>query len=40
MAKKELDWSPKVELGEGLKYTIAYFDDLLKKEPYAFGEIR
>jgi UDP-glucuronate decarboxylase len=40
MAKKELDWSPKVELAEGLKYTIAYFDDLLKKEPDAFAEIR
>jgi len=40
LAKKELGWSPKVELEEGLKYTAAYFDDLLKKEPDAFAEIR
>ena len=30
LAKKELDWSPKVQLEEGLKKTIAYFDTLLK----------
>jgi UDP-glucuronate decarboxylase len=40
IAKKELDWSPNVELAEGLKYTIKYFDDLMKKEPDAFEEIR
>jgi UDP-glucuronate decarboxylase len=40
LAKKELDWSPKIELEEGLKYTIEYFDDLMKKEPDAFAEIR
>jgi len=40
LAKKELNWSPKVELSEGLKYTIEYFDELMKKEPDAFSEIR
>jgi UDP-glucuronate decarboxylase len=40
LAKKELGWSPKIELAEGLKYTIAYFDELMKKEPDAFAEIR
>lgn len=40
IAKNELDWSPKTELAEGLKYTIEYFDDLMKKEPEAFEEIR
>jgi len=30
LAKKELDWEPKVQLREGLVKTIAYFDDLLK----------
>lgn len=29
MAKKELDWEPKIQLREGLKTTIAYFDGLL-----------
>lgn len=33
LAKKELDgWEPKVELESGLKKTIAYFDNLLKKD--------
>ena len=31
LAKRELDWEPKVALREGLGHTIAYFDDLLKK---------
>lgn len=32
LAKKELGgWEPKVQLREGLKYTIAYFDELLKE---------
>jgi len=32
LAKKELDnWEPKIQLAEGLKKTIDYFDDLLKK---------
>ncbi|MEA3444267.1 MAG: UDP-glucuronic acid decarboxylase family protein [Bacteroidota bacterium] len=32
LAKKELDnWSPKISLDEGLKYTIEYFDSLMKK---------
>jgi len=31
LAKKELDnWEPKIQLQEGLKKTIHYFDDLLK----------
>lgn len=29
LAKKELSWEPTVDLEEGLKKTIAYFDDLL-----------
>jgi len=29
MAKKELDWAPKVQLEDGLKETIAYFKHLL-----------
>jgi UDP-glucuronate decarboxylase len=31
LAKRELDWEPKVKLREGLAHTIAYFDDLLKQ---------
>ncbi|MFP4332808.1 MAG: UDP-glucuronic acid decarboxylase family protein [Campylobacterales bacterium] len=31
LAKKELDWEPKVALEEGLKKTISYFDELLKE---------
>ncbi|WP_430815075.1 UDP-glucuronic acid decarboxylase family protein [Carboxylicivirga sp. RSCT41] len=32
LAKEKLnDWEPKVQLREGLKHTIAYFDELLKK---------
>ena len=31
LAKDKLDWSPKIELEEGLKKTIEYFDLLLKK---------
>lgn len=29
LAKKELDWEPKVKLEDGLKKTIAYFDSIL-----------
>jgi UDP-glucuronate decarboxylase len=29
LARKELDWSPKIELEEGLRAAIAYFRDLL-----------
>ena len=28
LAKKELDWEPKVALAEGLKKTIAYFEQV------------
>jgi UDP-glucuronate decarboxylase len=31
LAKEKLDWSPKIELEEGLKKTIDYFDKLLRK---------
>jgi UDP-glucuronate decarboxylase len=31
LAKKELDWEPKVHLREGLVKTIEYFDNLLKQ---------
>jgi UDP-glucuronate decarboxylase len=30
LARKELGWEPKVELREGLKKTIGYFDALLR----------
>lgn len=30
LAKKELDWEPKIKLEEGLKKTISYFDNLIK----------
>lgn len=30
LAQKELDWSPKVALKEGLKHTIEYFETILK----------
>ncbi|MXN91978.1 NAD-dependent epimerase/dehydratase family protein [Flavobacterium sp. Sd200] len=32
LAKKELDWEPKVQLREGLTKTIEYFDNLLKTQ--------
>ena len=32
LAKKKLDWEPKVKLDDGLVKTIAYFDQLLKGE--------
>ncbi len=31
LAKKELDWEPRVPLREGLKKTIAYFEQVLKQ---------
>lgn len=31
LAKKELDWEPKIKLEEGLKTTIRYFDNLIKE---------
>jgi len=30
-ARKLLDWEPEVELEEGLRLTVEYFDDLLHK---------
>jgi UDP-glucuronate decarboxylase len=32
LAKEKLGWEPKVRLEEGLKYTIEYFDQQLKKD--------
>jgi UDP-glucuronate decarboxylase len=32
IARKELDWSPKVPLRDGLQRTIDYFDNLLRKQ--------
>ena len=32
-ARKVIDWEPKIVLEDGLKKTIAYFDELLKGEP-------
>ena len=31
LAKKELNWEPKIKLEEGLKKTIKYFDNLIKE---------
>ena len=31
LAKRELNWEPKIKLEEGLKKTIAYFDNLIKE---------
>jgi UDP-glucuronate decarboxylase len=33
LARKHLDWKPTIELEEGLKKTIAYFDAFLKEAP-------
>jgi UDP-glucuronate decarboxylase len=33
LAKEKLDWSPTVPLDEGLKRTIAYFDELFRSQP-------
>ena len=30
LAKKRLDWRPKIKLEEGLKKTINYFEELMK----------
>jgi UDP-glucuronate decarboxylase len=30
LAKKELNWEPKIQLKEGLVKTIEYFDELIK----------
>ncbi|MCO4759610.1 MAG: SDR family oxidoreductase [Oceanospirillaceae bacterium] len=38
LAKKELDWEPKVSLDEGLKKTIPYFDELLTSGKYVMPE--
>jgi len=35
LAKKHLDWEPRVQLREGLTQTIAYFDALLKSSDSA-----
>ena len=32
LAKKELKWKPKIQLDEGLKKTINYFERLLNNE--------
>ncbi len=32
LARKELDWQPGITLDQGLKSTVAYFDQLLKKK--------
>jgi len=32
LAKKELDWKPKIQLKEGLVRTIAYFEELLREK--------
>jgi UDP-glucuronate decarboxylase len=32
LAKEKLGWEPSIQLREGLRHTIAYFDDTLKKQ--------
>ena len=40
LAYKELNgWEPKVQLKEGLRHTIEYFDNLLKKPVNSASEI-
>jgi UDP-glucuronate decarboxylase len=34
LAKENLAWEPKVKLEEGLIHTMAYFDELLKREEH------
>ena len=34
LAKEKLGWEPKIELEEGLKNTISYFDNMLKINPH------
>lgn len=36
LAKEKLDWEPKIQLEEGLKKTIAYFDNLIKSGKHSF----
>jgi UDP-glucuronate decarboxylase len=31
LARKALDWEPRISLAEGLPRTIEYFDDLLQR---------
>jgi len=31
LAREKLGWEPKVALKDGLRHTIAYFDDLLRR---------
>jgi UDP-glucuronate decarboxylase len=40
LAKKELDWEPKINLDEGLDKTITYFRELLNRYPDTSGPIR
>ena len=40
MAKQELGWEPNIQLEEGLNKTIAYFKELIEKEPDIFKETR
>ncbi len=35
LAKKQLDWEPRVQLKEGLRHTIGYFDAVLRGDPSA-----
>lgn len=38
LARKKLEWEPEVQLGEGLKKTISYFDKLLSGRLFADGD--
>ncbi|MBY0516485.1 MAG: SDR family oxidoreductase [Bacteriovoracaceae bacterium] len=40
IAKQVLNWEPTIQLEEGLKKTIAYFDDLLKGDLAKFYDIK
>jgi UDP-glucuronate decarboxylase len=39
LAQKHLDWTPQVQLREGLKQTIHYFEKLLSGAPAATGRV-
>ena len=33
LAKEKLGWEPKIQLEQGIKKTITYFEELLKRKP-------
>jgi len=39
-ARRILGWEPQISLDEGLRYTIAYFQGLMKKSPESLSEVK